>query len=73
VRFTHRGWPDAAAGGEMAMCGYTLGDDPRPTGRAGRARRTRPYFVADARLPRIGSQIEFAATFLGRRQVYTSK
>src|SRR6185437_4659678 len=23
VRFTHAGWPDAAADGEMASCGYT--------------------------------------------------
>jgi len=52
VHFRHEGWPDEAADGEMAMCGYTwamiierLGDQ------VARGERS-PYFTAGAPLPR---------------------
>lgn len=52
VHFTHRGWPEEAAEGEMAMCGYTwamiIDRLARQVARGERA----PYFVATQPLPR---------------------
>jgi uncharacterized protein YndB with AHSA1/START domain len=52
VHFTHRGWPDAAADGEMAMCAYTWAMIiDRLAAQVERGERE-PYFREDAPLPR---------------------
>jgi hypothetical protein len=52
VHFTHAGWPDEAADGEMAMCGYTWALIIERLGaQAARGERA-PYFTAGAPLPR---------------------
>jgi uncharacterized protein YndB with AHSA1/START domain len=52
VHFSHRGWPDAAADGEMAMCGYTWAMIiDRLAAQVERGQRA-PYFAAGAPLPR---------------------
>ncbi len=52
VHFTHSGWPDEAAEGEMAMCGYTWAQiiDRLSTQVTGGERA--PYFSIGAPLPR---------------------
>jgi Activator of Hsp90 ATPase homolog 1-like protein len=46
VQFSHRGWPDEAADGEMARCGYTWAMIiDRLAGQVGRGEHA-PYFVA---------------------------
>jgi uncharacterized protein YndB with AHSA1/START domain len=52
VHFTHAGWPDEAAEGEMAMCGYTWAMIiDRLRDQVARGERA-PYFTAAAPLPR---------------------
>src|ERR687889_2003329 len=52
VHFTHSGWPDEAADGEMAMCGYTWAQIiDRLDAQVTRDERA-PYFTAEAPLPR---------------------
>jgi uncharacterized protein YndB with AHSA1/START domain len=52
VHFTHGSWPDAAADGEMAMCGYTWAMIiDRLAAQVARGDRA-PYFFAGAPLPR---------------------
>lgn len=52
VHFTHAGWPDEAADGEMAMCGYTWAMIiERLNDQVTRGERA-PYFTAGAPLPR---------------------
>jgi uncharacterized protein YndB with AHSA1/START domain len=51
VNFEHGGWPEQAADGEMAMCGYTWAMIiDRLTNQVARGERA-PYFTADAPLP----------------------
>lgn len=51
VHFSHGGWPDAAADGEMAMCGYTWAMIiDRLRAQVAHGERA-PYFTADAPLP----------------------
>jgi uncharacterized protein YndB with AHSA1/START domain len=52
VRFSHTGWPEAEADGEMAMCGYTWAMIiDRLSAQVGTGARA-PYFAATAALPR---------------------
>jgi uncharacterized protein YndB with AHSA1/START domain len=52
VHFSHTGWPEEAADGEMAMCGYTWAMIiDRLAAQVARGERD-PYFVATAPLPR---------------------
>jgi uncharacterized protein YndB with AHSA1/START domain len=52
VHFSHRGWPEGEADGEMAMCGYTWAMIiDRLGAQVERGERT-PYFTAGAPLPR---------------------
>jgi uncharacterized protein YndB with AHSA1/START domain len=51
VHFTHDGWPEEAADGEMAMCGYTWAMIiERLGGQVARGERG-PYFTAGGPLP----------------------
>jgi uncharacterized protein YndB with AHSA1/START domain len=52
VHFTHGGWPEAAAEGEMAMCGYTWAMIIERLARQVAAGERAPYFTAAAPLPR---------------------
>jgi uncharacterized protein YndB with AHSA1/START domain len=52
VHFRHTGWPDEAADGEMAMCGYTWAMIISRLGaQVGRGERA-PYFTVGTPLPR---------------------
>lgn len=52
MHFTHTGWPEEAADGEMAMCGYTWAMIiDRLAAQVARAERA-PYFRATAPLLR---------------------
>jgi uncharacterized protein YndB with AHSA1/START domain len=52
VQFRHSGWPDEAADGEMAMCGYTWAMIiDRLSAQVVRGERA-PYFTSTAPLPR---------------------
>ena len=52
VHFTHEGWPDEAAGGEMAMCGYTWAMIIDRLARQVAGGERAPYFRAGEPLPR---------------------
>jgi uncharacterized protein YndB with AHSA1/START domain len=52
VHFTHGGWPDQAADGEMAMCGYTWAMIIDRLGRQVDRGERAPYFTEGAPLPR---------------------
>jgi uncharacterized protein YndB with AHSA1/START domain len=52
VHFTHGGWPDEAADGEMAMCAYTWAMIIDRLSRQVAHGERSPYFTATAPLPR---------------------
>jgi uncharacterized protein YndB with AHSA1/START domain len=52
VHFRHTGWPDDAADGEMAMCGYTWAMIISRLGAQVARGERAPYFTATAPLPR---------------------